>query len=81
MNYVQRKGTTSKRKRSGKDFEKLKAEFLDEIKSIVTMEEIPAELVMNWDQTGLKLFPHHLGLWRNVEKRELKLLVEMINGR
>ena len=49
MNYVQRKGTTAKSKGSGKHLEKLKAELLEKVKTIVMMEDVPAELVMNWD--------------------------------
>ena len=57
INYVQRKGTTSNSKRSGKDFEKLKIELLEELKSIVAVDEIPTELIMNWDHTGHKIVP------------------------
>ena len=35
----------------------LKLEFLHNIVDIVTLEEIPAELIFNWDQTGLNLVP------------------------
>ena len=57
MNFVQRKATTSKSKSSLVDFEEKKAEFLDAVTEAVIMEEIPAELVLNWDQTGIKLDP------------------------
>ena len=36
-------------------FPKLKAEFLEDVASVFTMEEIPAELVLNWDQTGIRI--------------------------
>ena len=36
-----------------KNFNQVKANFLAEIASAVTMEEIPAELVFNGDQTGI----------------------------
>ena len=35
----------------------LKESFLDSVRTTVIMEEIPAELIMNWDQTGIKLVP------------------------
>ena len=57
MNFVQRKGTTAKSKHLAEQVDRLKADFLEEVKSIVTMEEVPAELVMNWDQTGINLVP------------------------
>ena len=34
-----------------------KKDFLDCLVAIVEMEEIPPELVLNWDQTGIKLVP------------------------
>ena len=57
MQFVRRKGTTAKSKLSREHFHRLKAEFLQEILSTVSMEEIPAELVLNLDQTGMKIVP------------------------
>jgi len=31
------------------DFEQLKAQFLEDIQTIVMMEDIPAELIINWN--------------------------------
>ncbi len=31
----------------------IKETFLQEIVDVVTMEEIPGELILNWDQTGI----------------------------
>ena len=39
------------------DFRKRKSMFLQEIIDIVEMEEIPCDLIFNWDQTGLNLVP------------------------
>ena len=74
MKFVQRKATTSESKSSLVDFAEKKAEFLDAVAEAVIMEEIPAELVLNWDQTGMKLVPS--SVWtmeRQGEKR-----VEMV---
>ena len=57
MNYVQRKGTTAKSKYSEVKFAEKKKEFLEELRATVEMEEIPPELILNWDQTGIKLVP------------------------
>ena len=57
MKFVQRKATTSKSKSTFTDFAVKKAEFLDAVAEAVVMEEIAAELVLNWDQTGMKLVP------------------------
>ena len=56
MRYVKRKAC-SKAKVDVDHFEELKAEFLLEIKSIVNMDAIPAELVINFDQTALNHVP------------------------
>ncbi len=39
------------------DFAERKTNFLDVVAKAVIVEEIPAELVLNWDQTGIKLVP------------------------
>ena len=39
------------------DFERRKAEFLEQVRTTVVMEEIPPELILNWDQTGLGTVP------------------------
>lgn len=57
MKFVKRRATTSKSKFSPENFAQLKADFLDDLSSIVELEDIPPELVLNWDQTGIKLVP------------------------
>ena len=57
MKFVRRKATTSKSKHTPIDFAKLKEAFLDDVRAVVNMEEIPAELILNWDQTGIHLVP------------------------
>lgn len=57
MDFVQRRATTSKSKFSVENFAEVKKAFLDEVVAIVTMEEVPAELILNWDQTGIRLVP------------------------
>ena len=57
MKFVQRKVTTAKSKYSVADFDKLKESFLQEVITTVEMEEIPPDLILNWDQTGVKIVP------------------------
>ena len=52
MEFVKRK-TTSKSKHTPEDFSRLKRSFLADVVTPVAMEEIPPELVLNWDQTGI----------------------------
>ena len=56
MGFVKRKAC-SKAKVDVSQFQQLKEEFLLEIKNIVSMDEIPAELVINFDQTALSYVP------------------------
>ena len=56
MGFVKRKAC-SKAKVIPEQFDKLKEEFLLEVKNIVAMDEIPYELILNFDQTGLNYVP------------------------
>jgi len=60
MGYVKRKATT-KAKNTVEDFDAVKSDFLFDIKVMVALEEIPPELIINFDQTGLKYVP--VGDW------------------
>ena len=53
INLVKSKGTTVV-KVLPSNFEKLKKQFLSDVCSTVVMEDIAEELIINWDQTGLK---------------------------
>ncbi len=57
MKFVQRKATTFKSKHTANNFTQLKKAFLDDIITAVTMEEIPPELTLSWDQTGIMFVP------------------------
>ena len=57
MNFVQRKRTTSKGKFTVENFAQVKEQFLRDVVTIVEMEDIPGELILNWDQTGIKMIP------------------------
>lgn len=57
MEFVKRRASTAKSKHSVANFAELKQLFLNDVVTTVTMEDIPPELIMNWDQTGIKLVP------------------------
>ena len=40
-----------------KNFDAVKEQLLFDIKGVVEMEEIPPELIFNWDQTGINIVP------------------------
>ena len=57
MNFVQRKATTAISKYSVSNFAEVKKSFLASVVETVSMEEIPPELILNWDQTGIMIVP------------------------
>ena len=57
LRFVQRRATTSKSKQSVEDFTFIKENFLDLV-ATVEMEEIPPQLIFNWDQN---LYHQHHG--------------------
>ncbi len=56
MGYVKRRAST-KVKVTVADCESHKALFVHDVKSIMVMEEIPSQLVINWDHTGINYVP------------------------
>lgn len=67
MGFVQRKATTkTKTSLSKSEFELAKKSYLKRIKKAVADAKIPAELVINWDQTGVNVVP--ASQWTQEEK-------------
>ena len=56
MGFSKRKATT-KSTLSHYDFDKVREIYLNDVSSIVVMEEIPPSLIINWDQTGTHFVP------------------------
>ena len=73
MGFIKWRAST-KAKVTIENFEEVKAQFLLNIKAVVEFEEIPFDLMINWDQTGINYVP--VGSW-TMEKglRGLKLQV------
>ena len=46
-----------KRKGNIKKFDEVRKLFHQVIRNVIVMDEVPAELVVNWDQTGLNYVP------------------------
>ena len=53
MGFVKWRAST-KAKIDIDDFEAVKEKFLFDVKVAVEMEEIPHDLIINWDQTGVR---------------------------
>ena len=56
MGFVKRRAGT-KAKVSVEDFEEKKEQFLLDIKAVVSLEGIPFDLIINWDQTAMHYVP------------------------
>ena len=56
MGYVKKRGNTAT-KVAISNLEEVKQQFLLDIKVVVEIEEIPSELVINWNQTGINYVP------------------------
>ena len=56
MQFVKRRGSTNK-KILVHDFEAIKTQFLIDVTAVVQMEDIPEDLILNWDHTGVHIVP------------------------
>ena len=78
MNFVKRKATT-KGRFAISNFEAVKTQYLLDIKGVKMMEEIPDELMINWDQTGIKYVP--ASQWTMAEKGSKRVELEGVNDK
>jgi len=56
MGFVQRKAMSNS-KHTMENFSEVRDIFLNDVMAMVVMEEVPSELIFNWDQTGIKILP------------------------
>ena len=56
MGFVKQHASTNGKK-FATDFHELKAQFVFDIKAMIEMEEIPQDLVINWDETSIHYVP------------------------
>ena len=56
MGFVKQKATT-KAKVNVEHFEEIRQNFLSEVKNVIAIDEIPPEMVINFDQTGINYIP------------------------
>ena len=72
MGFVKRRGTT-KCKISVENFESLRDEYLDNISTTAVMEDIPLDMVLNWDQTGINIIPSRSWTMKKRGSRRVEL--------
>ena len=81
MSFVKRRGSTAKSKHSITDFAELKQLFLNDVVTTVTMEDIPPELIMNWDRQGSNWSHQPIGPWSRKAEIGWKLLGSTISAK
>ena len=79
MDFVKRKATTAKSKHSIANFAELKQSFLADVRTIVSMEDIPLELIGT--KQGSSWSHRPIGQWSNVVLSEWKSLASTINAK
>ena len=78
LGYVKRRASTAA-KVSVSDFEAYKAQFVFDIQTVMEMEEIPKDLVINWDHTGINYVP--VGNWTMAEKGSKKVAIAGVDDK
>ena len=56
INFVKRRGSSTA-KMPVANFEAVKEQFVIDVNAVIEMEDIPQQLVFNWDQTGISIVP------------------------
>ena len=56
MNFVKRRGSSTAMV-TVTNFEAVKEQFLIDVNAVVEIEDIPPELILNWDQTAISIVP------------------------
>ena len=70
MGFVKRKGCSTK-KLMVHNFEEIKEQFLFDIEVVVKMEDIPDDLILNWDHTAINIVP--VSSWTMNQKGEKRV--------
>ena len=78
MNFVKRKGSTAA-KLPPADFAKVKGDYLERIKTTVFENHIVPQLVLNWDQTAVRLVPY--SEWTMEEQGTNKISIKGLNDK
>ena len=79
MGFVQRRGSTqTKAKLSDQQISRMKQTYLTQVRGMVKAHKIP-ELVINWDQAGVKLIPSQS--WTMEEQGSTRVEIAGINDK
>ena len=73
MDFTKRRATT-KSNPPQDDLEEVKYSFLTEVVETVDINDIPLELILNWDQTGINLVP--TAFWTMDKRGKKRIAIE-----
>ena len=76
---MKHRGSTSKSKNIVEHFDELKKQFFDQVTTTVAMEQIPPDLILNWDQTGLNIVPS--SSWTMAQKGSKRVELTRMNDK
>ena len=80
MGFVQQRGSTqTKAKLSDQQISQIKHTCLIQVCELVKVHKIPPELVINWDQAGVKLIPSQN--WRMEQRGSSRVEITGINDK
>ena len=80
MGFVQRRESTqTKAKLSDQQISRMKQTYLTQVSGMVKAHKIPPELVINWDQAGVKLIPSQS--WTMEEQGSTRVEIAGINDK
>ena len=72
MGFIKRKGTKVAKKKSG-DLPETKQNLVFKFLDVVTNHQIPADMFVNWDQTGVRMVPS--GNWTMEKKGSCQVAI------
>ena len=78
MGFDKRRAST-KAKVTIENLESVSAQFLLDIKAVVKFEEIPFDLIINWDQTGIHYVP--VGPWTMGEEGSKRMEIAGVDDK
>ena len=78
MGFVKRKASTGA-KVDPEVFKELQGQYLSDIRSVVKMEDIPPDLIINWDHTAIKYVP--VSNWTQEQKGSKRIEIARIDDK
>ena len=78
LGFVKHRGSTAA-KITVTNFDELKEQYLLDVKAVVQIEGIPQEMIINWDQTGIKYVP--VNTWTMEKEGSKRIQVLLLGSR